>query len=305
MSASPLHAATAPERYRIQAGDSLSSVSQRLFGDAKYWPRLHSWNQASIRDPNLIRPGNWILFTPGTGTALPAVTVARGMLPARVPAPDASNDQLSTSAARSRPRAQEWRQLPPQPWESIIPKLPSTADAQGFDKSNKIFFRQPKGFELDAIAASDKIPSLGQIVAARVGAQYLTLGDTVYIRPDAEDLKIGGTYAITQEPYRLKSPKSDRDAYSYLMLGQVKIIAAKDELFVGTIVAGKHLIPRGSDLIPIPARIPQMEPLAGPAAVEGRLLIDRNLATYTSAQHKLVFVNRGASDGVTPGMIFR
>lgn len=308
MCSSPLHAASPPagtDRYRIQSGDTLSSISLQLFGDAKYWPQLHAWNQGAIRDPNLIRPGNWILFTPGTSSALPAVGIAKAIEPSAPRASGLNQDRLSTSAARSRPRAQEWRDLPPQPWESIIPKLPPTVDDQGFDKSNKIYFRQTKGFELDAIAASDRIPSMGQIVASRVGAQYLTLGDTVYVRPDGEDLKIGETYAITQDPYRLKSSKSDRDGYSYLILGQVKLIAAKDDLFVGTIIAGKHLIPRGSELIPMPARIPQMEPLPGPAAVEGRLLIDRNLATYTSAQHKLVFINRGASDGIMPGMVFR
>jgi hypothetical protein len=316
MSFCPLYAAEtapSPERYRIQDGDTLSAISQRLFGDAKYWPRLHAWNQASIRDPNLIRPGNWVVFTQGTQAALPSVAVAAPPPPARPQgsslkpsvASDPSQDRIATSSARSRRRADEWKHLPPQRWESIIPKLPDNVDEQGFDRSNKIFFKQTRGFELDAFAASEKVAPLGQIVASRVGAQYLTLGDTVYIRPDGEQLSVGETYSITQDPYKLKSAKSDRDGYSYRILGQVKIIAVRDELMIGTIVAGKDLIPRGADLISVPPRVPQLSPIPGPAAVEGRVLLDRNLATYTTAQHKLAFINRGSADGVQPGMIFR
>ena len=59
-----------------------------------------------------------------------------------------------------------------------------------------------KGFELDAFAATERVNSFGQIVGARSGGEYLSLGDTVYIRAD-EDIQVGETYAITTEPQTL------------------------------------------------------------------------------------------------------
>lgn len=59
-------------------------------------------------------------------------------------------------------------------------------------------------------------------------------------------------------------------------------------------------------MIPLPARVrADLEPIPGPSALEGILRLDRFYSTRTTAQHKLVFVDRGADDGVQVGMIFR
>ena len=63
------------ERYVVVKGDTLFDLSKRLFGDTKYWPKIWALNNAAIRNPHEIKPGDAVVFMPGTGTSLPGVTV--------------------------------------------------------------------------------------------------------------------------------------------------------------------------------------------------------------------------------------
>jgi nucleoid-associated protein YgaU len=43
--------------YIVVAGDSLSRIAKRHYGDANDWPRIYDANRDVIKDPNLIHPG--------------------------------------------------------------------------------------------------------------------------------------------------------------------------------------------------------------------------------------------------------
>lgn len=44
-------------RYTVQAGDSLSTIAEREYGDASQWRRIYEANRSTISNPNLIQPG--------------------------------------------------------------------------------------------------------------------------------------------------------------------------------------------------------------------------------------------------------
>jgi uncharacterized protein YidB (DUF937 family) len=52
-------ASTAPveESYTVVAGDSLSKIAKRLYGDANEWRRIFEANRDQIKNPDLIHPG--------------------------------------------------------------------------------------------------------------------------------------------------------------------------------------------------------------------------------------------------------
>lgn len=51
--------------YTVIAGDTLSSIAQRAYGDANQWPRIFDANRAVIgSDPNLIFPGQQLFIPP-------------------------------------------------------------------------------------------------------------------------------------------------------------------------------------------------------------------------------------------------
>lgn len=43
--------------YTVVAGDSLSKIAQREYGDAGSWRRIYEANRDIVKDPDLIHPG--------------------------------------------------------------------------------------------------------------------------------------------------------------------------------------------------------------------------------------------------------
>ena len=43
--------------YVVVAGDSLSKIARRYYGDANKWPRIYEANKSIISNPDLIYPG--------------------------------------------------------------------------------------------------------------------------------------------------------------------------------------------------------------------------------------------------------
>jgi hypothetical protein len=305
----------AESRYDVTQGDTLYDISKRLFGDARYWPKIWALNNDRITNPHIIRPGYQVAFLPGTGTSLPGVSVqtsegpgAPGPRAEEVPAeiredwgsvPKGLAEQL-----RDEPRSREWTKLPRQSWEHAPLPTTSDVDAQGFDRKNRVQIKVSTGFELEAFAASEKIEPLGRISGSRTESLNLVTGDAVFIVADSE-LQIGATYGVTSNPLVLKSRKSTRTGYSYSIEGEVKIIGVKEGLFIGTITKTKYFLNRGAYLMNVVPRVSTLKPIAGPSPLEGVVMFDRRFGTYAAAQGKSVFIDRGTDDGVQPGMVFR
>jgi nucleoid-associated protein YgaU len=43
--------------YTVVAGDSLSKIAKRVYGDASKWHRIYEANRDKIQNPDLIHPG--------------------------------------------------------------------------------------------------------------------------------------------------------------------------------------------------------------------------------------------------------
>ena len=55
-------APSAPQTYVVQAGDSLSAISEKMYGDTKYWDTIFEHNKDKISDPNMIQPGQELVI---------------------------------------------------------------------------------------------------------------------------------------------------------------------------------------------------------------------------------------------------
>lgn len=61
--------------YVVQKGDTLASISETLFGDVQFWPKIWALNQVGITNPHHIFPGQKIFFLEGTAETAPVVQV--------------------------------------------------------------------------------------------------------------------------------------------------------------------------------------------------------------------------------------
>jgi nucleoid-associated protein YgaU len=65
-STAPRPAAPAEQIYTVAAGDSLSKISKKLYGDANQWKRIFEANRDQLKNPDLIHPGQKLKIPPKT-----------------------------------------------------------------------------------------------------------------------------------------------------------------------------------------------------------------------------------------------
>ena len=57
----------AERTYTVKAGDSLSAIAEREYGDAGQWRRIYEANRDRIDNPDLIHPGQELTIPAGEG----------------------------------------------------------------------------------------------------------------------------------------------------------------------------------------------------------------------------------------------
>ncbi len=55
---------TAAKIYEVVAGDSLSKIAKREYGNASEWKRIYEANQDVLKDPDKIFPGQKLKIPP-------------------------------------------------------------------------------------------------------------------------------------------------------------------------------------------------------------------------------------------------
>jgi LysM repeat protein len=89
-------ATPAARSYTVQRGDTLYGISQRYWGNGKYWPALYQANRSKISDPNLIYAGQVVTIPSGRHQASSAPAPSTS-----APSTSASSTADSASSASS------------------------------------------------------------------------------------------------------------------------------------------------------------------------------------------------------------
>ncbi|MGE5646811.1 MAG: LysM peptidoglycan-binding domain-containing protein [Acidobacteriota bacterium] len=50
------------QTYTVQAGDTLSKIAQKYYGDASHYRKIFEANQDQLKDPNMIKPGQRLVI---------------------------------------------------------------------------------------------------------------------------------------------------------------------------------------------------------------------------------------------------
>ena len=98
--ASSVKPASPAQVYVVQAGDTLWSIAQRLYGNPLMWSHIYYANQSQIHDPNEIYPGqNLTIPKAGTATnAASAATNAASAAPAQANSPSSVTGYIQQAA---------------------------------------------------------------------------------------------------------------------------------------------------------------------------------------------------------------
>lgn len=298
------------EKYKIAKGDTLFGISKQLFGDGKYWPKLWALNNATIGNAHVILPNQEIVFEPGTGMSLPSATVSDGKPVAETPSAETKDDDDGEEVENKVPHfaagSDDWKKLPRQPWEDSNSRA-KVEDIPSSIERSKLINQKSQGLSPIVVASSSEIQPLGTVKAVRSYATTFNLGDLVFIeQKNDSEMLAGHRYAIvTRRPARIGSIFSGRKVYSYPVVAQVTIEGTKDGLHVGKITSVSGFGERGDMVIPLPAHW-QLAPVKpGPSNMTATVMLDKETSTYMIGSGRIVYLDRGESDGIEPGMVFR
>ena len=53
---------TGAREYTVKSGDSLSKIAKQFYGNANEWKKIHAANSDTIKNPDLIHPGQKIII---------------------------------------------------------------------------------------------------------------------------------------------------------------------------------------------------------------------------------------------------
>ncbi|MBC7421324.1 MAG: LysM peptidoglycan-binding domain-containing protein [Bdellovibrio sp.] len=84
------------EVYTVQKGDTLFTISQTLFGDTHFWPKIWALNRQGITNPHQISPGMKIYFYPGSADDMPTLEVGEAFETTASSASPATKIKLSS-----------------------------------------------------------------------------------------------------------------------------------------------------------------------------------------------------------------
>ncbi|MGZ3744752.1 MAG: LysM peptidoglycan-binding domain-containing protein [Pseudobdellovibrionaceae bacterium] len=134
--------------YPIQNKDTLWDISQTLFGDSSYWPKVWSYNTEDIQNPHQITAKQVIKFYPGTLAEAPTIGLAN-----KGDAPEA----LPTHVLEKNVEGKlEGFKIPPPKHKSrpLVKKLPDSLPLYRLGAVNK----PPLDFEISGIRAKYSTP---------------------------------------------------------------------------------------------------------------------------------------------------
>ncbi|MBC7386731.1 MAG: LysM peptidoglycan-binding domain-containing protein [Cryobacterium sp.] len=295
------------EKYEIVKGDTLWGVSERLFGDAKVWPKIWEINNSEILNPHMIEPRWSLIFNSGSGLALPSVSLkSTGVTTVKSHYTVDKDDRAGSVWDEKTPMpGSEWKKLPRQKWENVQTNLPPNIDKDGFDTRNRVYLRKPAtGLMLPHWVSCEKIEPHATVEGTRSLTRYVYRGSEITIKPGKTPLDTNAIYTMLDAiPTELTS--DGRAALSYEIVGKVKILGLQNGTYIGEIISAQGPIERGSALVPEISRVEKIPPVAGATAVSGTVLADRRTSAFMSGQNKWVYIDRGTADGVDRGMIFR
>ena len=272
---------TAPDKYVVQKGDTLWSISSKFLKDQWRWPEIWRMNQEQIKNPHSIKPGDVLVLDRSVsppqlrlGEAAPS---GGGATAATEPSGDNESVKLLPRVYTSDLSAQAIPAIPPRSIEPFLTQ-PLLIEEGGLDRAPRI------------IATEENRVNLGS-------------GNVAYVSGfgQADD----AVWQVYRAGQPLVDPVSRRTlGYEAVYLGTARLTRPGEPATV-EIMSSKKEISAGDRLIPAPpAVIPQYMPHAPASKVDGRIIaLYDALTTSSGGRDSIISINRGRREGLEPGNV--
>lgn len=281
---------TAPETgvYIVQRGDTLWDISGRFLGNPFRWPALWEKNRY-IADPHWIYPGNPIDLAELERRLDAAEAEARAASETGLIPPGAGTMDPEALARATATETEEELPTGPRIHLSLTPRV--------IDRRYDV----QQGF-----IADEEIDGLGRVVDWPVAQRRLaTEGDTIYLALGPEQrAAVGDRFSIIRKGKRVPHPtKWGTVGYRYRHVGDVVVTAVDDRVATATVTRALDTIERGDRIRAYEPFFVEVRPKAAAKPLDA-VVVASKWDTTLSAEHDIVYVDKGSEDGVEVGNVF-
>ncbi len=273
--------------YVVQKGDTLWGISKHLLDDPLLWPRLWEENP-SIKNPNLIFPGERLVVPGQTIEAPPAPVAQVTPPPPAPPAPPAP----PVAAPPPPPPTPPVVAIPPPPAPPAVPLVnPFTVNCSPLVTTEE--------------AATTK--GIGSIIESREGLLMLSRENRVNVGLTApEPVAAGALLAVVRPAQQLVDPDTGRVAGRVaLTLGLLEVASVEGQVAQAKVTYACGAMTVGDRVVPF--RLASFPPgktfQRARQAVEG-LVLGSTFDNILLGQMQTVFLSPTAAQGVLPGDLF-
>ncbi len=292
--------------YKVHKGDTLWEVSNTLFGDPQYWPKVWSLNTSQIANPHEINPDMAIQFFPGTMDDPPTLAIVKKdeseekTEVEESPVPEPENPIAPEDIPKSKKHSKVLKELPPSiplyrlgsvsipPVEVQIPppKLRTTSAPE----------------YLTYFAAKETPPSVGVIIETEMGTTTATDYQYVMVHMDSPGAK---DFVAIRNLEPLHDPRDPKKGIELIEIqGVVEVMEKVNENNVYRAMVKKSIQPINVGAKLIAGPMPMFDPtptavtsLATATIFGGQYENDRK----QFATHSVVFIDAGSGQGVQEG----
>lgn len=292
--------------YKINSGDNLWSVSQVLFGDPNYWPKIWGLNSENIHNPHIIDPKLEIRFYPGTAVQAPVMRLAQKT--------DIESKTTLTDGKKSGEPNKEGtipeikRKLVP-----IVSQLPQSLPAMKYTLEKKqsnfdIKIKSEARFksanlDLDHFATDTDVKVIAEVIGTELELQSASDFQYVYIKSN-ENLQ-GKSLVVVKKIDKLKSLDSFKSSSLYQIQGELEVVSlANSSKGIYKALVKRIINPMevGADVMM--GVVPKFNSSGDISQlnqkVKGQIMSSyQTPPLYTTGQ--LIYLNIGSSDGLSSG----
>jgi hypothetical protein len=287
--------------YTIKNGDTLWDLSQQFLNNPWYWPKIWADNPA-VENPHWIYPGNRLKISQkGEGS----VSVVK-------PGEKQSDDEEDDS---NRPTEEEPLTTNKDPGSFSAGRIDQVGKFAKDSELVSMGGSTPVGLSLvpktervhvSSVITDRELSEAGTITHSIEQKSMLSSYDKVYCKiNDLADVKIGTTYTIFRTGDKIMHPVTGVVfGYQTRLIGTLDIIGKTANEAIGQIGSIEDGVLRGDHLALNASLDKTVTVSPNESDVTGVILVNEVPALTVNAEDHVVFIDKGASDGVRDGNTF-
>lgn len=289
--------------YIIKKGDTLWDISEEYLKNPFLWPDIWGKNRY-IKNPDLIYPRNKLIipyvipYAPESGGVEAPLTATGGTIsaPSAPPVPEMVISAPAPPSPPPPPSSFPPPSFPPPPSEelelSILqPPAPAVIGADLIYASGFI---------------TDSIESSGIISGSPEGRNMFATGDSVNITLQNKEgeVSVGDRFTIFRMPVYVVHPKTGkRVGMLFIPAGVLEIYRVQGKDAAGRIITSYSYSSPGDYIQPYRPASPVTEIVPTVPGIYG-YIVGSLAGKMLNAEYNIVYIDLGASDGITPGTVF-